>query len=1190
MARNNKLEKRKGPPILKSLSFYGKLRLIIQYLIEDLKRGPLQFKIAVFTIFIIVAFMSILLNSNGITVTMFLTLAEAQVGDVDFIITQRFTTTGTQLSSTSSFDTLVKNFPLLNISDIQKRVRNVPDLRGASERWLLPGMVLNPENASLSTNCIAVLGNSLKERSIGIGRALRGAEILEGNQAYIFRRTANVIKLPGDKVTFRLDFLKFLAQNNFQVNDISEIEAIVGSILPSSINITAESLTDSLQSLANNTLTVDNTTIPPNDFVTVEDINTFIGGVINGTISLIENANITLLQFNTTNVNKILVQTIQDILRVNVELEVRDRIDNPRGKWPVNLGNVIFFETEYFFDFFRSDLERKLRSAAERIRRNVTDSIDGAELLIQQLDNQINNLLILPILNGFDSMNLKERALTMNAVVKDKADVYSSFQNYDDNLVEISNKLMASLEDTAKYNIVGPLLLGFQALGLLSVFLRSLIYAILIILAILSYILISSLMVFNIDEKTYEFGMLRALGLERQSLVYMLLIQGFVFSVAGWTIGVLAAFVVSVIVKYVFYLEARVKIGVTMEMLAWISTIFFGFATPLLTNFTSISKSLAKNLKDSLDLYRRSINELKIMFVKLAKLGISKSVFLLAVELTVYGFVFYYITPLSFYFNRFDIFLLLLNLVFLGMNLGLIVIANLVESKFEKLILWIVNLFLCKNRSLKVVIDKNLESHKKRNQKTALMITMSVCFIIFSGSGIKTNTLGLINQLVETQGADLVLTGGGVRPSSIYGLNQKEISNFLEEYKTRFPGVIADYCWSSETLEWFPFVNEVKLSPLSLYPNIDAHVTGVNTTIMSTILTELYVPNEYQTGLTYKTLPDGRLDGVSSIFEKVENSTFEQKYDPKNVLSLNQNRKQKLITVRNVRAVLPSGFVGKSGIDTQTPALLTVRALENSYARFNITHTANKVPGFGFSSYANQLFDSDILVSLESYRNLLDDIAANINKSNNIKAKETFFRYENDIVKQSEFKLPYNKLMIKLAPGVNETQKDEVKNGITTFTTDIDIIIDTPDIKKQAETSMAFLTILNSLITFLTTVIAFFMLLISLIKNIKDNIWELGILRSMGLNHGQIFTIYFVETFAVIASALILGSLVGLLVASIGAFYYVIFFELPFTLYFPWVEFILLIGSLVMTSVLTTWLGLRGIVYQPISKIMKGLL
>lgn len=103
----------------------------------------------------------------------------------------------------------------------------------------------------------------------------------------------------------------------------------------------------------------------------------------------------------------------------------------------------------------------------------------------------------------------------MNVVVNDKPQVYASFRSFDSNLIDISNRMMGELGDSRLYSMVSPMLLGFEVLGYLSVFIDNLIYAILIVLAILSYILISSLMVFSIDEKTYEFGMLRALGFKR---------------------------------------------------------------------------------------------------------------------------------------------------------------------------------------------------------------------------------------------------------------------------------------------------------------------------------------------------------------------------------------------------------------------------------------------------------------------------------------------------------------------------------------------------------------------------------------------------------------------------------------------------------------------------------------------------
>ena len=75
----------------------------------------------------------------------------------------------------------------------------------------------------------------------------------------------------------------------------------------------------------------------------------------------------------------------------------------------------------------------------------------------------------------------------------------------------------------------------------MTIFVQNIIYSILILFAILSYFLINSLMIFNVDEKTYEFGMLRAFGFKKSNIVVLLLFQGIIFAVCGWFIGFTSA-------------------------------------------------------------------------------------------------------------------------------------------------------------------------------------------------------------------------------------------------------------------------------------------------------------------------------------------------------------------------------------------------------------------------------------------------------------------------------------------------------------------------------------------------------------------------------------------------------------------------------------------------------------------------
>jgi ABC-type antimicrobial peptide transport system permease subunit len=79
-------------------------------------------------------------------------------------------------------------------------------------------------------------------------------------------------------------------------------------------------------------------------------------------------------------------------------------------------------------------------------------------------------------------------------------------------------------------------------------------------------------------------------------------------------------------------------------------------------------------------------------------------------------------------------------------------------------------------------------------------------------------------------------------------------------------------------------------------------------------------------------------------------------------------------------------------------------------------------------------------------------------------------------------------------------------------------------------------------------ILSFFLLLISTTSNIKENVWEFGVLRAMGLTKSQSKRVYMYEAFAVIFGALILGIMVGLVVSITLTAQFYLFIELPFKL------------------------------------------
>ena len=67
-----------------------------------------------------------------------------------------------------------------------------------------------------------------------------------------------------------------------------------------------------------------------------------------------------------------------------------------------------------------------------------------------------------------------------------------------------------------------------------------------VFLAILSTMLLYSLMLSDVDAKTYEYGMLRALGFENSTLIGVISLKGLSFSIPGLVFGIMVAFVLNV--------------------------------------------------------------------------------------------------------------------------------------------------------------------------------------------------------------------------------------------------------------------------------------------------------------------------------------------------------------------------------------------------------------------------------------------------------------------------------------------------------------------------------------------------------------------------------------------------------------------------------------------------------------------
>ena len=287
-----------------------------------------------------------------------------------------------------------------------------------------------------------------------------------------------------------------------------------------------------------------------------------------------------------------------------------------------------------------------------------------------------------------------------------------------------------------------------------KVFLKGNMMTIVAFLVIMCVQLMYSLMISDVDEKTYEFGMLRALGFNIKNLKMAIVIKAAVFSAPGITTGLLSAFCSNYAIRYLlfdlikmyesYYLKwTSVAIGATV-----------GLIIPQISSILPIRRALGKNLRESLDKQSRSTT-IQISSKRIEDLGLSPMQFALGSILTFMGALVYGVAPSAFIFKNLGLFFFILNLIIILMIMGLTFIGMLIFPMIARQILSVLLFFRQPDRKLKFIINKNLKAHESRNTKTAIMFSFCLSFLIFSSS-----TFKLVGNMIQMQslvslGADI---------------------------------------------------------------------------------------------------------------------------------------------------------------------------------------------------------------------------------------------------------------------------------------------------------------------------------------------------------------------------------------------------------------------------------------------------
>lgn len=95
-------------------------------------------------------------------------------------------------------------------------------------------------------------------------------------------------------------------------------------------------------------------------------------------------------------------------------------------------------------------------------------------------------------------------------------------------------------------------------------------------------------------------------------------------------------------------------------------------------------------------------------------------------------------------YNKMGIFFFIFQFLLILVILGLTFVSVLLFKPLEYLVMNIILLTCCRrDKKIKPIVAKNLEAHRKRNNKTSIMFTLALSFLIFSASSFE-----LINNMI----------------------------------------------------------------------------------------------------------------------------------------------------------------------------------------------------------------------------------------------------------------------------------------------------------------------------------------------------------------------------------------------------------------------------------------------------------
>ncbi|KAN0018407.1 hypothetical protein ACTFIU_011023 [Dictyostelium citrinum] len=1260
-------------------TLYGDLRVAVKYVHNNSKKNRKSLLLGLFTVFLVVLFISFLQNLIQSSPIVFLKLSEDQAGELDLVLigdpgnyvssnqSQSLTVVHsdseedqyldkTSKSSTStrikkaleqikqqelvqerlskspfylfngfiggitdklSFLTFDYSGYFVNSTYLTQKLTSASTVHGVAPRWLSIAAITASNTSSSTSNNLSSSSsstsdssdenninkngatllimsiNSTLEKELGLGRGWTLPPLV-GNQIHIsapFLRRINVKAMSNQVVHLHMDFIDILQRLG----------------LPASFP-TFESLVDSIQSQIGFDIPKEMDLTQLIEAYDVMNPGTHIEDALSdlfGPKGFVIDSKTGAMTFYPLIALKEFYNSIRSDLSIDHDLVVMGSIDEPGGKFPNTIGNVGILESSYLEALVKEKLEQLNNQITNKDYKDLLKflEVEAQEFGLSNVTDYIGqyNRFVDKFESFRSSFKLNDYSMSPVIMLENRVKIYtSSNEDMVKGMMAFTNQVSTLLGISYPVSFTTPLATTLQLFIYTKLSLNQIFNCVAAVLLVLGALMVYSLLLSDVEGKTFEYGMLRAQGMRQYALILLLLTQSLYFSLPGIVFGLFIGWCLYAIVAYFVYVQfVLLPIDLTYHTTSIVSGLLMGFFMPIVANIAPIQRALSRTLRDALDVYHQVKNETLVKIEKLEEVGLDVLQTVLALLAVAVGFTVYYLIPLSFTFRNMGLFFGILTGILMGMLFGMSMLAQAVQPLLEKAVIF--TLILGPDRrSLYQLVRKNLFSHSTRNSKTATMLTISLTFIIFTGCVFRLQGHN-IQELVRLGiGSDISVLATSIKNP----IPEADIRAFLDnDIANNTNSVIKDYTVVTFPLDKVMNIRSTHLMPLAEYPSVNVRMYGVESNFLSSAYLDFYEVTEMSKTITFPTIDNGAgkkiPDVINSLYVNEHRDIISEDFNgvitpPPNIVSngsqqyppnspvwkwLKNHLNNTYIYQNYTDIIFSEAFRLTCGVNTDSPFNLDIEYKQYSNAVNHITLLAKgqsmvrMFPSFFFSTYSQTSYGSPILVNDDEFYRIMQMV----------------YSVTNDPSVVLPSVAPKSKVLIKLKEGTSEIEREYVINGVRNFIkTDNIQVMDTQHLLDTTDTAVTILNIFFYTVSVASIVLCFFMLWVSFSANIHENSWEFGVLRSIGLTSFQVTRIYIYEALVLIFSSMILGLAIGLGIALTLTLQFDLFTELPFSFEFPYFWFI---GVLIMSigiAIFVSYQASKEYRTREIASVLKG--